>query len=103
MAEGLESGAPVIPTHAALTYAAEGHGAGGEMNNGVVDAAAAKMTVIQDPSLGFFIFTEEIQCQRMRMFLHTADRPIHKISRGSLGSRNLPAKIIFNTAAVAGA
>ena len=103
MAEGLESDAPVIPTHAALTYAAEGHGAGGEMNNGVVDAAAAKMTVIQDPSLGFFIYTEEIQCQRMRMFLHTADRPIHKISRGSMGSRNLPAKIIFNTAAVAGA
>ena len=37
MAEGLESGASVIPTHAALTYAAEGHGAGGEMNDGVVD------------------------------------------------------------------
>lgn len=53
MAKGLESGAAVIPTHAALTYAAEGHGAGGEMNNGVVDAAAAKMAVIQDPSLGF--------------------------------------------------
>ena len=29
------------------------------------------------------------------MFLHTADRPIHKISRGSMGSRNLLAKIIL--------
>ena len=29
------------------------------------------------------------------MFLHTTDRPIHKISRGSLVSRNLPAKIIL--------
>ena len=46
MAEGLEPGAAVIPPHAALTHAAEGHGAGGEMNDGVVDAAAAKMAVI---------------------------------------------------------
>ena len=60
MAEGLESGATMIAAHAALTYAAEGHGTGGEMNDGVVDAATAKMAVIQDPSLGFFIFTEEI-------------------------------------------
>ena len=90
MAEGLESGAAVIPAHAALAHTSEGHGTGGEMNDGVVDAAAAKMAVIQDPSLGFFIFTEEIQRQRMRMFLHTTDRPIHKISRGGLGSRNLP-------------
>lgn len=29
------------------------------------------------------------------MFLNTTDRPIHKISRGSVGSRNLPAKIIL--------
>lgn len=68
MAKGLESGTAVIPTHAALTYAAEGHGAGGEMNNGVVDAATAKMAVIQDPSLGFFIFTEEIICIRHPFF-----------------------------------
>ena len=64
MAEGLESGAAVIPTHTALTHAAEGHGAGGQVNDSVVDAAAAKMAVIQDPSLGFFFFTEEIQCLR---------------------------------------
>ena len=61
MAKGLEPGAAVIPTHAALTHATEGHGTGGEMNNGVVDAAAAKMAVIQDPSLGFFIFTVFLQ------------------------------------------
>ena len=53
MAEGLESGAAVVAAHAALAHTAEGHGAGGEMNDGVVDAAAAKMAVIQDPSLGY--------------------------------------------------
>lgn len=55
MAESLESGESMVATHAALTYAAEGHDAGGEMNDGVVDAAAAKMAVIQDPSLGFYL------------------------------------------------
>ena len=84
MAEGLESGAAVIPAHAALAHTAEGHGTGGEMNDGVVDAAAAKMAVIQDPSLGFFIFTEEIQRQRMRMFLHTTPNP-----------QNLPRRLGF--------
>ena len=53
------------------------------------------MAVIQDPSLGFFIFTEEIQCQRMRMFLHTADCPIHKVSRGCMRPGSIPAKIIL--------
>ena len=45
MAESLESGASMVAAHAALTYAAEGHGAGGKMNNGVVDAASAKMAM----------------------------------------------------------
>ena len=60
MAEGLESGAAVIPTHATLTHAAEGHDAGGEMNDGVVDAAAAEVTQLQYFFLRFFVFAEEI-------------------------------------------
>ena len=55
MAEGLESGAAVIPTHAALTHTSEGHGTGGEMNDGVVDAAAAEVTQIQYFFLRFFV------------------------------------------------
>lgn len=63
MAESLESGAAVIPTHAALTYAAEGHGTGGEMNDGVVDAASAKMAIVQDPPLGLFVFAEKYRAR----------------------------------------
>ena len=65
MAEGLESGAAVIPTHAALAHAAEGHGAGGQADDGVVDAASAKMAIVQDPPLGLFVFAEDkTGCQR---------------------------------------
>jgi len=67
MAEGLESGAAVIPTHATLTHAAEGHDAGGEMNDGVVDAAAAKMASGKDFLFGSRIFGEKIECKRVWM------------------------------------
>ena len=46
MAEGLESGAAMIAAHAALSHATEGHGAGGQVNDGVIDAAATKMAVV---------------------------------------------------------
>ena len=65
------------------------------MNDGVVDAASAKMAIVQDPPLGLFVFAEKIQSQRMGMFLHTADCPIHKVSRGCMRPGNIPAKIIL--------
>ena len=71
MAESLESGASMVAAHAALAHAAKGHGAGGQVDDGVVDAASAKMAIVQDPPLGLFVFAEKIQSQRMGMFLHT--------------------------------
>lgn len=58
MAEGLESGAAMVAAHAALAHTAEGHGAGGQVDDGVIDASAAKMAMLQDPPLGLFVFAE---------------------------------------------
>ena len=46
MAEGLESGPAMVAAHAAFAHTSEGHGTGGQVDDGVVDAASSKMTVV---------------------------------------------------------
>ena len=46
MTEGLKSGAAMVAAHAALTHTSEGHGTGSQVDDGVVDASAAKMAMI---------------------------------------------------------
>ena len=54
MREGVKSGFSVISSHPAFPEAAEAHLAGGEMNDGVVDAAAAEAAAGCYPAGAFF-------------------------------------------------
>ena len=65
MAEGEEAGFAVVGAHAALTHTAKAHGAGGQMDDGVVDAAAAIAAAGCDGINAFAVFGEEIEGQRL--------------------------------------
>ena len=63
--EGIKAGLAVIAAHAAAPYAAEGHPAGGQMNDGVVDAAAAEGDPAEKELLYPFVLGEQVQGQRV--------------------------------------
>ncbi len=64
--ESEKTGFSVVGSHAAFTETAKSHFAGGQMDDGIVDAASAKATVSGDIAGCFFIPGEEIESQRMR-------------------------------------
>ena len=66
----------MIASHAAFSDTAEWHLTGGEVNDGIVDAAAAKMTSGKDFLFGSRIFGEKIECKRVRMSFNLPDRII---------------------------
>ena len=65
MGEGIKPTLPVIRTHAALAKAAKAKLAGGEMNNGVIDASASEATMIHHFFCRGFILRKNIECQRV--------------------------------------
>ena len=48
MGKGIKAGFSVIRTHSALAKTAKSHFTGGQMNDGVIDAASAKATGLGD-------------------------------------------------------
>ena len=66
----------MIASHAAFSDTAEWHLTGGEVNDGIVDAAAAKMTSGKDFLFGSRIFGEKIERKRVRMSFNLPDRII---------------------------
>ena len=64
--ESEKTGFSVVGSHAAFTETAKSHFTGGQMDDGIVDAASAKATVSGDIAGCFFIPGEEIESQRMR-------------------------------------
>ena len=54
MGKGVKAGLPVISSHAALSEASEPHPAGSQMNDGIVDAAAAEPAAGSNPGCGLF-------------------------------------------------
>ena len=65
MCKLIKSGLSVISAHAAFADTTERHGAGGKMDDGIVDTATAEVTAVKDFLLSSFVFTEEIQCQQI--------------------------------------
>ena len=57
----------MIASHSAFSDTAERHLAGGEVDDGIVDAAAAKMASGKDFLFGSRIFGEKIECKRVWM------------------------------------
>ena len=57
----------MIASHAAFSDTAKWHLAGSKMDNGIVDAATAKMTSGKDFLFGSRIFGEKIECKRVWM------------------------------------
>lgn len=73
MCKLIKSGLAVISAHAAFADTAKRHGTGSEMNDGVVNTTTAEVTAVKDFLLSSFVFTEELQCQRMWMGFHGLD------------------------------
>lgn len=67
MCEAFKSFFSMIASHAAFSDTAERHLAGGEVDDGIVDAAAAKMAFGKDFLFGSRIFGEKIECKRVGM------------------------------------
>ena len=67
MCEAVKSFFSMIASHAAFSDTAERHLAGGEVDDGIVDAAATKMTSGKDFLFGSRIFGEKIECKRVGM------------------------------------
>ena len=65
MAERIESGFAVISTHAAFAYAAKAHLIGSQMDNGIVDTAAAKSKALHSGLHAVLVLCEEIERQRL--------------------------------------
>ncbi len=61
----------VVGAHAACAETTESHFAGGEMNNGVVDAASAKTASGSNFFYRLFVGGKEVKCERAR---HGVDR-----------------------------
>ena len=61
MCEAFKSFFSMIASHAAFSDTAERHLAGGEVDDGIVDAAAAKMASGKDFLFGSRIFGEKIE------------------------------------------
>ena len=67
MAEQIKAFLSMIRTHTAVANAAKAHLGSCQMNDGIVDAAAAKMTSGKDFLFGSRIFGEKIECKRVGM------------------------------------
>ena len=67
MCEAFKSFFSMIASHAAFSDTAERHLAGGEVDDGIVDAAAAKMASGKDFLFDSRIFGEKIECKRVGM------------------------------------
>ena len=65
MAEGFKTLFAVIASHTASADTAESHVAGGQMNDGIVDAAAAEGHTAEEPLLHSLIPGEQVAGQRM--------------------------------------
>ena len=66
----------MIASHAAFSDTAKWHLAGSKMDNGIVDAATAKMTSGKDFLFHSRIFSEKIERKRVRMSFNLPDRII---------------------------
>ena len=63
--KGEKTGFSVVGTHATLAEAAEAHLAGGQMDDGIVDAATAKNAMGSHKPGSLFVTGEKIKRQRM--------------------------------------
>ena len=79
MGEGAKSVQTMVRAHAAGAESTESHLAGGQMNDRVVDAAAAKTTAVHDLSGSRFVPGEQIQCQWMRHTAKPADGFLQRV------------------------
>ena len=64
MAEGVKTDFTVVSTHAAFTHTAESQMGGSQMDDHIVNAAAAVTATLGHFPNSFFIFYENIKCQR---------------------------------------
>ena len=64
--EGRKPGLPMIGAHAAFAYAPKAHFAGGQMNNGIIDASAAKTAAGNNSARGLRIGGKDVKSQWMR-------------------------------------
>ncbi len=71
--EGVKSGFPMISPHPAFPKAAEAHFAGGKVDDGVVDAAAAEAAAGRYPAGKCLIPGEYVERQRMGHGVEVAD------------------------------
>ncbi len=67
MGEGVKSRLSVIRAHAAGSNAAKSHPAGSQMDNGIVDATAAKLTAACDISDMPLVLGKQIEGQRINV------------------------------------
>lgn len=65
MTKGLKACLTVISTHATVTHPAEGHVAGSNMQNGIVNATASKGKGAKCPGLHALIPGKQIKSQRL--------------------------------------
>ena len=65
MREGVKSFFAMVAAHTTFTESSKRHFTRGEMNDRVVDASAAKLTLCSNFAGGSFIACKEIQCERM--------------------------------------
>ena len=63
----------MIASHSAFPDTAERHLAGGKVDDSIVDAATAKMTSGKNLLFSSKIFSEKLECKRVRMGLDLPD------------------------------
>lgn len=63
--KGIKARFPMVGAHAAFAETAEAHAAGGQVDNGIVDATAAKATFCSNFPRSGFAGSKNIQCQGM--------------------------------------
>ena len=65
MGERVKARLPVVGAHAAFPHAAKAHGAGGQMDDHIVDAAAAEPAPLRDERLMGLVRGEQVERQRL--------------------------------------
>ena len=77
MGEGIKANLAMVRTHAAGSGAAKAHMGSCQMNDGVIDTAAAKGTVFRNLFNGFFVFRKQIKGKGMGMGINFLQCLLH--------------------------
>lgn len=79
--EGVEAVFAVVGAHAAFAEAAEAHLTGGQVDDGVIDAAAAETAAGGNQVRGFFVGGKQVECQGVGQGVY----PGYGLGQGGVG------------------